>query len=288
MNTKAIAAYEKSAALLTSQGRDQTGTALTLFNNWALQLHQMGRPLEAEALFRRAIAIGKTGEGEEVQSPIVLTNYARSLREIGRLDEAAKYAERGYSDSKRVGIEINHALLERARIYTAQGKFDRADAMLAEVEPRLKRTLPPGHFAFAVLEFEKARNASARGDIDTALKYVNQAITIDEAAIKDGKEGNYYLPTLLIGRSDIELKAGRADSAAADASRAVSIVQQTLQPGAFSCIQGRAFLALGRALHAQSKSDEARVAFRSAVENLQPTIGPDHPDTRNARQMLES
>ena len=288
MDTKAIAAYEQSAALLTSQGRDQTGTALTLFNNWALQLHQMGRPLEAEALFRRAIAIGKTGEGEEVQSPIVLTNYARSLREIGRLDEAAKFAERGYNDSKRVGIEINHALLERARVYTLQGKFDRADAMLAEVEPRLNRTLPPGHFAFAVLEFEKARNAAARGDLDTALKFVNRAVEIDEAAIKAGKEGNYYLPSLLSGRSDIELRAGLVDAAAADASRAVNLVQQKLQPGAFSCIQGRAFLALGRALRAQSKSDEARVAFRSAVENLLPTIGPDHPDTRNARQMSES
>lgn len=288
MDVQAVAAYEKSAALLTSQGRDETGTAFTLFNNWALQLHQMGRPLEAEALFRRALAIGKTGEGEEVQSPVVLTNYARSLRELGRLDEAAKYAERGYSDSKRVGIEINHCLLERARIYTAQGKFDRADAMLAEVEPRLRRTLPPGHFAFAVFELEKARNAAAQGEVSTALKFVNQAVAIDEAAIKAGKEGSHYLPTLLVGRSEIELQAGLADLAAEDASRAISLVQQTLQPGTFSCVQGRAFLALGRALHAQSKSELARVAFRSAVENLQPTIGADHPDTRNARQMSES
>ena len=114
MNTKAVASYEKSAALLTALGRDQTGTAFTLFNNWALQLNQMGRPLEAETLFRRALAIGKTGEGDTVQSPVVLTNYAHSLRELGRSNEAAKYAERGYADSKRVGIEINHSLLERA------------------------------------------------------------------------------------------------------------------------------------------------------------------------------
>jgi len=261
---------------------------LTLFNNWGLQLNQMGRPLEAEALFRRALEIGKTGEGDEVQSPVVLTNYARSLRELGRLDEAAQYAERGYSDSKRVGLEINHALLERARIYTAQGKFDRADAMLAEVEPRLKRTLPEGHFAFAVLGFEKARNAAARGDTASALRFVNQAVAIDEAAVKAGREGSYYLPTLLVGRAEIELQAGLADSAVVDASGAISLVRKTLQPGTFSCVQGRAFLALGRALHAQSKPEEARVAFRSAVENLQPTVGTDHPDTRNARQMSES
>ncbi len=285
---EAVAAYEKSGALLTSLGRDETGTALTLFNNWALQLHQMGRPLEAEALFRRAIEIGKTGEGEEVQSPVVLTNYAHSLRELGRLDEAAKYAERGYNDSKRVGIEINHALLERARIYTAQGKLDLASAMLTEVEPRLRRTLPAGHFAFAVLALEKARNESARGDISSAQKLVDQAVEINEAAIKAGKEGSFYLPTVLVGRAEIELQGGHADLAIADASRALDVLKKVMKSGTFSCVQGRAFLALGRALQAQSKPDQARTAFRSAAENLQGTIGPNHPDTLHARRMSES
>lgn len=287
-DVQALAAYEKSGALMSSLGRDQTGTAFTLFNNWALQLHQMGRPLEAETLFRRAIEIGKTGDGEEVQSPVILTNYARTLRELGRLNEAAKYAERGYTNSKRVGIEINHALLERARIYTAQGNPDRADAMLAEVEPRLRRSLPPGHFAFAVFEMEKARNALVRGDIATAQKFVDHAVTIDEAAIKDGKEGSYYLPTLLVGRSEIEFQAGRADLAASDASRALALLKEGIKPGTFSCVQGRAFLALGRALQAQNKTDQARAAFRSAAQNLQGTIGANHPDTRNAQQMSES
>jgi serine/threonine protein kinase/Tfp pilus assembly protein PilF len=287
-DAQALAAYEKSGALMSSLGRDETGTAFTLFNNWALQLHQMGRPLEAEALFRRAIQIGKTGDGEEVQSPVILTNYAHTLRELGHLKEAAKYAERGYTDSKRVGIEINHALLERARIYTAQGNPDRADAMLAEVEPRLRRSLPPGHFAFAVLELEKSRNALVRGDIASAQKFVDQAVAIDEAAIKAGKEGSHYLPTLLVGRSEIEFQAGHADLAAADASRAINLLHETMRPGTFSCVQGRAFLALGHALQAQSKTDQARAAFRSAAENLQSTVGANHPDTRNAHQMSES
>ena len=47
-------------------------------------------------------------------------------------------------------------------------------------------------------------------------------------------------------------------------------------------------LAFGRALQAQSKSDEARAAFRSAAEKLQATVGANHPDTRRARQMAES
>ena len=50
----------------------------------------------------------------------------------------------------------------------------------------------------------------------------------------------------------------------------------------------RAYLALARSLQAQGKTGEARAAFRSALENLQSTVGPDHPDTRTAQQLAEA
>jgi hypothetical protein len=39
---------------------------------------------------------------------------------------------------------------------------------------------------------------------------------------------------------------------------------------------------------AQGKTDEARAAARTAVEHLQSTLGPDHPDTRSARQLADA
>ena len=113
----------------------------------------------------------------------------------------------------------------------------------------------------------------------------DQAVRIDEAAVKTGGEGIFYLPALLITRSAVELEASDADRAAADASRALGLSQARTEPGTFSSIEGSAFLALGRALLAQGKSEEAQAAFRSAAQNLQSTLGPDHPDTRSARQM---
>ena len=53
---EAIATFEQASARLTSLGRDETETAGTLFNDWALALWQRGRPLEAEPIFRRAIS----------------------------------------------------------------------------------------------------------------------------------------------------------------------------------------------------------------------------------------
>jgi hypothetical protein len=50
----------------------------------------------------------------------------------------------------------------------------------------------------------------------------------------------------------------------------------------------RAYLALASALEAQGKHDEARAAARSAAEQLQNALGPDHPDTRRALQFAEA
>lgn len=283
---EAVSAFERAGALLSSLGRDDTQTAVTLFNNWALELDQVGHPMEAERMYRRAIDISRAGKSEDTVSPMVLNNYAKTLRELGRLEEAEDYAGRAYAKAQRVGhqLVINQSLLERARIYTARHQPSRADAMLAQVEPRLRQSLPDGHYAFASLASAAALNALVRGDIPTAMKLADRAVTIDEAAIKAGREGSYYLPTFLINRSTVELAASRPKQAAADASRALALAQSSTKPGSFSSIQGRAYLVLGRALQAQGESEQAREAFRSAAEHLRVTVGPDHLDTRNARR----
>jgi tetratricopeptide (TPR) repeat protein len=84
---------------------------------------------------------------------------------------------------------------------------------------------------------------------------------------------------MLVRRSSIDLVAGDLDVAVADASRAVALWQETAPPGMSLSTVGRGYLALGRALDAQGKHDEARAASRSAVEHLRDALGPDHPDT---------
>ena len=286
----AIPAFEQASVLMTALGRDDTETAGTLFNNWALALHLSGRPLEAEKLFRRAIDISRADQSEQGVSPMLLVNYARTLRELGRPDEAADYSERGYAKAVEAGNEVvtNQALLLRARIYREQGNLTGAETMLSEVAPRLRRALPPGHLAFARLATEYSLLTSARGELPAALQLANQALAIAEASIKAGQGGTDYLSSVLVPRSDIERQLGRANDAAMDAARALNLLQKSVEPGAFSSDLGHAYYNLARALQAQGKSDEARAAFRSAAANLQSTVGPDHPDTRSARQLAES
>jgi hypothetical protein len=48
---------------------------------------------------------------------------------------------------------------------------------------------------------------------------------------------------------------------------------------------GDAYLARARALHAMGRHDEARAAAPVAVERLERSVGPNHPETQSARQL---
>jgi non-specific serine/threonine protein kinase/serine/threonine-protein kinase len=280
----AIAAFEQAAARMTELGRDDTQRAGTLFNNWGLELTVAGRPFEAEKVLRRSVAISEDNRGEETVSPMVLINYSRTLRDLERLDEAADYAERGYVKAQQAGdaMAMGQVLFLRASIYRAKGDLKRSAKMLSEVEPRLRR-LPAGHIAWGVLASHQSLDAEARGDTAAALELANKAVAIAESS--SNVKGSYYLQNFLVGRSDIERELGRADQAAADAVRAITLVRQDAQLGAFSSHLGQAYLTLGRALQAQGKQDEARASFRSAAQNFESTQGAGSPDAYRARQL---
>jgi serine/threonine-protein kinase len=283
---QAIPTFEQAITLMGTLGRDDTETAATLLNNWALALHLSGRPLEAEKLFRRSMDISRTGNTEKNISPMLLVNYARTLRELGRAGEAATYAESGYAKAQQAGDQVvmNQSLLVRARIYREQGDMVRSKEMLSEVEPRLRKNLPPTHVAFATLATESSLLALARGDSQSAFQLENQALAITEASLKAGNGGN--LPSVLLPRSEIELRMGKSDDAAKDAARALELLRQSAEPGTYYL--GHAYYTLGLALEAQGKLEDARSAFRSAGENLEAALGPNHPETRSARQQADS
>lgn len=283
-------AFARASEELTALGRDETQTAVTLLNNWGNLLVLAGRPRDGEIVLRRAIDISRAGQTEDAVAPMLLVNYARSLRELHQLSRAADYAERGYAKALQSGAEVvvGQSLLLRALIYTDMGDTQRAAEMLNEVEPKLRRGLPAGHIAFASLASSQALLEQARGNLPAALQQANEAVAISEEAVKVGRLGGDYLPIFLARRSDIELQLGQVEHAEVDASRGLSILQASAQAGMFSSTLGHMYLALGRALQARGRSQEAQIAFRSAAEHLQSTLGPDHADTRSALQLARS
>ncbi len=286
---EALAEFQRAATLMSSLGRDETATAVVLYNDWALELDQVGRPLEAETIYRKVIDISRDSSTEDAVSAMVLNNYARVQRELDHLPQAADYAERAYNKAKRTGDElvISQSLLERARIYGAQHDLPRAEAMLAEVEPRLRKQLPPGHYAFSAVSAERGMIALDKHDLHTALQLVDQSIAIVQSTVKSGGSGAFTLPGLYIERSDIDRSLGHAGQAEVDASQALTALRTLPSSSEPSSKLGHALLAQARALAAEYNPSQARALAMQALNQLQGSLGPDHPDTQAARQLTD-
>ena len=280
----AVAAFEVANQKLMALGRENTQGAGTLYNNWGVSLAQIGNPLKAAEFFQRAIQISRSDGSERSVSPMLLNNLARVLGDLEHVQESARFAEKAYAEARRAGDEVvvNMTLIIRAAAYRKLGDYADAGKMLAEVEPRFVRMLPPGHNAFASLASERAMLAEAQGDFSGAIAAANRAV-----AIADSHDA-YVMPMLLTRRAELELAMHRIDDARADATRAVDLKQSTLAPGKQSSPLGRAYLALGRARLAAGRDEEARSAFASALEQLRPTLGPDHPQTRLAERLAST
>jgi eukaryotic-like serine/threonine-protein kinase len=280
---EAASAFEQAFTQLAALGRGDTARAATVLNNWAQALHALGQTLEAELLFRQAIAIDSPDGTAPGASPMLLTNWARTLRDLDRLDEAMDAADRAYAKARQLGHEVvvNQVLLLRASVYRMRRDLVRAAAMLAEVEPRLARMVPAGHAAFAAVHVERALLAQAGADAAAAMSEIDRALAIAEAS----PQRALYLSLVRRRRAELALGIGRPEGAAADAREALRIDLEAIPPGTFSSNLGHAYLALGRALHAQGRVEDARAAFTSAARNLEPTLGAAHPATRSARQL---
>ncbi len=284
-NREAADTFAELFPRLEALGRDDTQTAGTWLNNWGLALSGLGRPLEAERILRRAIEVSRADASEAAVSPMLLNNYARVLRELARLDEAADYAERAYARARQAGdtVVVHQSLLLRSWIYSDQRDFTRAEAMLAEVGPVLRRKFPQGHIALIALTSYASLIAHGRGDLPRALQLVTEARDDLEESIRRGGQGMDFLPILLTRRSAIALELGRAEEAAAEARRAITLLEDANPPGTRTSALGRAYLALAGALRARGDAGASAAAMRSAAEHLRSALGPDHPDTREAQ-----
>ena len=123
---------------------------------------------------------------------MLLNNYAKTLHQLGRLDEAADYAERAYAKAQEeweTNSVITQSLMVRAFIYIDQRDFNRAATMLAEAEPRLRRSLPPDNYWFGSFASAQALLASGRRSFQTALPLADQAVAIVEASSKARQSG---------------------------------------------------------------------------------------------------
>ena len=278
----AIAAFEQAYARSVELGRENTENAGTLYNNWAVTLGLTGQPLQAEALFRRGIRISSADGTNKNVSPMELSNLAATLIDLGRIDEAQRYADEAYERARADGDKAiaRYALAARARIFRVRGQYAQGMQALSELEQQFRQVYPPECACFANIASERGLLAAAHGDGDRAMAEMDKAVAIAEG----DKSRPDALPRILVRRAEVELALGRPAAAMADAER--SIGMNVTAPDARSANLGLAYLAEGRALLASGPLPDAAQAFSSAVEHLRPTLGADNPQTKLAERLL--
>ncbi len=284
-NREAIAAFASAFEQLTALGRDETEQAGTLLNNWAVALDVSGRQFEAERLYRRSVAISVADDTNAPVSPMLLNNLARCLNDLHRFHEAAAYAEQAYERASAASNEqvINMCLNVRASIFRNLGELERAAEMVASFEAKTQQLLPPGHVAHAVVVSQKSLLALARGDLPAAQAEADRSVTM----VETNSAARSLLALLRLRRAEIHLKAKQFESARADAERSLVLNLESAEKGDISSWIGLAHLTMARALEAQGKTGEARAAFAAALEQLRPSLGEDHPETRAAATRLQ-
>lgn len=262
---QADAAFRRAGALLTSFGRDNTQRAASVFNNWAVALMNAGRFGDAEPVLRRVLEISRSQGGNDDVPAMSGLNYSKVLRELARVPEAKVYADRAFAAAQKEGDDtvVAQALLFYGGLYRDLGDVPRAGRALDEVEPKLRRMLPPGHVAFASFDSERSLNAQATGNLPQALTLANQSVAIAEALAAAGRQGRDRLPLLLARRSFVEIDLGQPDAAARDANRALELLKNA-SPSATS---GRAWLALAKATNSPE-------ALQKAEAHLTAALGP--------------
>jgi serine/threonine-protein kinase len=280
----AIAAFEQAYARTIELGRENTENAGTMYNNWALVLADTGQTLQAEALFRRAMRISSADGTEKNVSPMELSNLATILIELGRIDEAQRYADKAYERARAEGDEViaRFALGARGRVFRARGQYAQGMQTLSELERQFHRAYPPECGCFGTIASERGLLAAAHGDRERAIAEMDKAIAIAEG----DKRRPDVLPRILTRRAEIQLALGRPAAALADAERSIRVNVDVTTPNGHSSILGLAYLVEGRALLASGPSLDAAQALTSAVEHLRPTLGLDHAQTRLAERLL--
>jgi serine/threonine protein kinase len=281
---EANAAFAEAYEQLVSLGRESTERAGTLLNNWALVLGRLGRPLEAEKMLRRSIAISTIDGSDARVEPISWANLAYSLFDLGRYEEARALAERAMVRAREKGdpVVADQAQLVAGRANVAAGHIDRGERLLDDVDVRFRRMFAPGHAAFAAVAMDRVRVAMARGQLDRAAELADHAVALVES---DPKYRSSLVPALR-RRAEVLTALKRFGAARADAERLVALTLEARPGDGPSSSVGLAYLALGEALNGEKRYQQARPALEQALANLEAAGGPEFEGTVRARELL--
>jgi serine/threonine protein kinase len=275
------AEFRRAIADLEALGRGRTQGAGTMYRNLASLLYRAGQTLAALDAVERAlnIARGLGGPGPNLE-----VDYAVDLIGLGRPREAMPLVEHALEQAQARGNKraVATIRIQGARAWCDAGEVDRCADMSASGQSELAAILPASHSTIGVAEVAMARVAMARADHAQARTRLQRAVAIFDTAPDRNRIG--YRALILLARAELQL--GELDAAQAAATQAVAAARVALGGFEHSEWLGSALVAQGMVHRARGESAAAQASWRSAVTELQATVGDAAPATAEARRLL--
>jgi tetratricopeptide (TPR) repeat protein len=280
----AIAAYEAAIGELADMGRARTSLAGAMHNNFGVILINSGQLARASEVLLKSRSLSADVLGPGGVNPFSDTNLAGVWLELGRIDEAIELLEGALAFAKRQGNQRFIAFIssKAAIAWCVAGNIARCEERLQQGYEALTKILPPGHSTFGTLGLTAARLALLKGDQETARQQLQKAVSIYDAATERNPMRIVALSTL----AGLEQRVGNASRASEMSLSAVASARKYVAGLSASDWLGSALLARAKLLDAQKDPNGAREAALEAKAQLETSLGPQAPATREVLALL--
>lgn len=264
--------------------RENHDSLVITYSHYARTLDETGRHQEAEAMYKRTIAMERA-RGEPVADDITtLINYAVMLMNQGRQDEALPILREARSLHTEVPSapepQLAGILANLANIASGRNEVEEAEPAYQQAIEINARTLGPDHPELLITRTNLANLYWKVGRLDDASAIT--ADVLDRAATLP--EGHPVLGFVQVVHSGIEIDRGRGAAVEPIIRAVVEQRRQALPEGHWLISSAENLLAA--AWIDQGRRAEAEALLHNSLADLEASVGPDHEKAVQARSLL--
>lgn len=272
--------------IMEQSGRSATVGYIINSLNRSVFLQSMGEVKSAfeirQGLLERVRELKESGK-----APIsILSFYAGSLMRLARYHEALPVALEALEAAKTAG-NVNWAAqdeLQIGRILTHLGRFDEAAIRLDSAEATFRRASASNDRLIQAVDLARARLQNRRGDSVGARSIIERELQRLDYPNTLAAPG--MAVTLKVG-AEVSLATGDAETAEKYASDSYELAIKAARDPTLSANVGSALLLRAKARLMLNNDAAAKEDLRLAQEALNNGLGAEHPDTIDARELLE-
>jgi serine/threonine-protein kinase len=280
--TEAVAIYRRARA---TGAVNEKWFAISL-SDLGYALGSKGDTAAGEASFLEALEVGAnlTGADRALQA-VVQSNIGATHRDRGDLDGAMLYTEKGLEEYRRLPgdlrWEMGVALNNLAGILMLKGDYDRAESLALESLDVYRKTVGEAHLYPPRSLITLAEIYYRRGDYRKAKEEIERALGIQQRLLAPSHI-DFARTWVVLG--EILTRAG-------EPARGETYLRQALETRrhglkASHWMMGEALGALGECLTFQRHYGEAEPLLIESHTNLNSSLTPQDPRTKEARQRL--